>query len=306
MIKGVNTYARCCIAPTEDQQTSKQGRQPYTSWSRKLKVTSTHPGSDCKQRGKWGRNQQVLPFTYMKAQRESGQWFKSASSKPRLGRAFFHVNEPIDKQPDTSIWTTMYTQRAPRGESYTMIVLRVGGTNDVFAKYCHIKASHFAVPAPPELAIRENEQNTQEPTVQYWCLGLQLVKFAVKPSAFNYNSHKIWHPTASDMQPVTGKEICHGSPFFTGIAKSREKRIREQSSPIYTRPHPCGYLYRRTMQGLTCKLRDRYPVEFVTSDRSSVVISAQYASPPRLLRVQTRHNKVLCDFKTLIICSTAT
>lgn len=92
-----------------------------------LKVTSTHPVSHTKQRGKWGHNQQVLPFTYMKAQRESGQRFKSASSNPRRGRAFFHVNEPIDQKPDASIWTTMYTQWAPRGESYTMIVLRVRG-----------------------------------------------------------------------------------------------------------------------------------------------------------------------------------
>lgn len=54
-----------------------------------LKVVPNRPESDCKQRGERGHNQQVLPFTYMKAQRESGQPFKSAGSKTQAGEGIF-------------------------------------------------------------------------------------------------------------------------------------------------------------------------------------------------------------------------
>lgn len=77
---------------------SPVGRVSAHLSKRDLKVVPSRPESDCKQRGERGHNQQVPPFTYMKAQRESGQPFKSAGSKPRRGRAFFHLNEPIDQK----------------------------------------------------------------------------------------------------------------------------------------------------------------------------------------------------------------
>lgn len=129
----------------------------------------------------------------------------------------------------------MYTQWAPKGESYTMIVLGVGGTNYIFAKYCHIKAIHFAVPAPPELAIRENEQNTQEPTVQYWCLGLQLIKFAVKPSAFNSNSPHSFRHAASDWERDMSR-----LPFLHRHCKKQRK---ENQGTIFPYLHPPSSLW---------------------------------------------------------------
>lgn len=130
----------------------------HTSRGGKLKVTFTRPVSDSKQRGKWGHNQQVLPFTYMKAQRESGQRFKSATSKPRRGRAFFHVNEPIDQKPDASIWTSMYTQWAPRGESYTMIVLRVRGHRCHVCQVLPHQSQPLCCPCSPQLAIKKSSE----------------------------------------------------------------------------------------------------------------------------------------------------
>lgn len=82
--KGFNAY----IVPSEARQTSRQAQNPRTSRREKFKVTSTHPVSDSKQRGKWGHNQQVPPFTYMKAQREGRHRFKSASSNRRRGGHF--------------------------------------------------------------------------------------------------------------------------------------------------------------------------------------------------------------------------
>lgn len=55
---------------------------------------------------------------------------------PGGGEHFFHVNEPIDQKNliknlfEPSIWTSMYTQWAARGEPYTMIVLRVRGAQE--------------------------------------------------------------------------------------------------------------------------------------------------------------------------------
>lgn len=150
--KGFNAY----IVPSEARQTSRQAQNPRTSRREKFKVTSTHPVSDSKQRGKWGHNQQVPPFTYMKAQREGRHRFKSASSNRRRGRTFFHVNEPIDQKPDASIWATMYTQWAPRGESYTMIVLRVRGHRCHLCQVLPHQRQAIRSPSWPRLPIKKS------------------------------------------------------------------------------------------------------------------------------------------------------
>lgn len=251
----------------------------------------------------------------MKAQRESGQRFKSASSKPRRGRAFFHVNEPIDQKPDASIWTTMYTQWAPRGESYTMIVLRVRGHRCHVCQVLPHQSQSLCCPSSPQLAIKKSSETLRSQhcnigvrVYSWWCLPSSCVQFAV------FNSDKIRHPAALDMQSMPVKKRHDTAPLPSvsclsshGFLESRGKRTREQSAPIYSRPHPCGYLHQMTTQGFTCESRDRSPVEYVTKDRSSVVSWVQHASsPPRLLKARTRPNKVLCDFKTLISHSTAT
>ena len=161
------TYTQFPLSPSK--QVSKPSNHAPLG-GENLKVTSTRPVSESKQRGKWGHNQQVLPFTYMKAQRESGQRFKSASSNPRRGRAFFHVNEPIDQKPDASIWTTMYTQWAPRGESYTMIVLRVRGHRCHVCQVLPHQRKSLRCPSCPQLAIKESCETLcgQQRNIDVW------------------------------------------------------------------------------------------------------------------------------------------
>lgn len=126
----------------------------------------------------------------------------------------------------------------------------------------------------------------QKPTMQHWCLGLQLVIFVF--NSLSPIQTKCDTPQLKTQPTTVKKRCCSPSPpslarlhmgfLFFFFGKSRGERTVEQSAPIHSRPHPCGYLCGRTTQGFTCKLRDRCPVEGVTKDRSGVVIWAQYGS----------------------------
>lgn len=154
----------------------------------------------------------MLPFTHMKAQRESGQPFKSAGSKPKRGRAFFHVNEPIDQE---NLMLAFELPHIPsghqRGEAYTMIVLRVrGGACHVCQVWTH--QSNSRLPSQPHYPVSWSLY-AEKPALQTCCLGLELATFAVEPPVCNSHSDKIRHPFALVTQPVI-KEDTTCLPFL--------------------------------------------------------------------------------------------
>lgn len=120
---------------------------------------------------------------------------------PGGGGHFFHVNEPIDQKPDASIWTTMYTQWAPRGESYTMIVLRVRGHRCHVCQVLPHQSQSLCCPSCPHLAIKKSGETlaSWQWNTGVWVYGCQAVCIEFTVS----NSDKIWHPTALDTQPTT-------------------------------------------------------------------------------------------------------
>lgn len=128
----------------------------------------------------------MLPFTYMKARRGTGQPFKSAGSKRRRGRAFFHVNEPIDQE---NLMLVFELPRIPsghqRGEAYTMIVLRVRGHTCHVCQVLTHQSGSLLLSQPPCLV--RCKLNAEKPTLQPYCLGLELATFAVELSCVQFS-----------------------------------------------------------------------------------------------------------------------
>lgn len=206
----------------------------------------------------------------------------------------------------------MYTRWAPRGESYTMIVLRVRGHRSHVCQVLRHQSLSHCCPSSPRLAIKNSGETLQG---QQWCLGFTTGNVCLQAVRTRFaipNSDKIWHPVACDMQPTaTQKERYNAVPFpsmsrSSLTLESGGTRAREQSAPIYSRPHPLwlslseddagihGQAQRQTSRRICHRGFERCccfsPVCFIQAG---------------LLKARTRHKRVHRGSKTLITRSAA-
>lgn len=228
----------------------------------------------------------------MKAHRENGQQFKSATSKPQARESIF----PCKWTHWPKTWCLhlnyhVYTVGTKGGILYNDYVEGQGAKMPCVPSIAPSKPVNFAVPAAH--SSPSNQQIVWKPpelTEEHWCLGIQPLMFAVELFIINLNCLLfIQNMTLRSFRLAAKngeKEILHDPPSaFCLMVVFTWTLAREESAPICSRPHPCGYLHRRTTQGFTCKLTDRYPVECFI--KACSVLWFQYCKLlllPRLLK----------------------
>lgn len=137
------------------------------------------------------------------------------------------------------------------GEPIQWLCWRSGGTDAMCANNCTSKLLPLGLLSQLPSVSHQTKKTGANPTLGGWSLRSQLVKFCDKLCIFNFTVslwNKTWYLRALDLQPmIEGKGILNNSPsfcllVFTWTSGSKGKRMREESAPIRSHPHPCGYL----------------------------------------------------------------
>jgi len=142
----------------------------------------------------------------------------------------------------------MYTQRAPRGESYTIIVSRVGrGTEAMCAKYRRIKANHVPAALSQPSGNRVKRERAGAGELERWSTGVWVygrqrslsspsVCHSLSPIQTKYDTPRL----QTHSQRLRGRDTsvsCLSSHGFFLESKGEETE-REESAPICSHPHP--------------------------------------------------------------------